>query len=1148
MIRQQLSSIHIHTLRPVDIAWNYVVLYNEKIRKLWNHCNQNDPYEKDRVMRQIDDLDHKRQQRLAEANQLPDCPVRTWDFVGFVEPEYRKALPPLEPEPVEQPETSKQPEPVVTQAPFTDVASIDLANGSSDPNVNFGVPETDLDRMGSFELDGQSHFDTAFEEVTYSQRNDTDLPGLDVFEDSLFIALSTDAASNQLDAAELAHLQQETQGSASSKQMSTTGDNVNNDDGFLFGSGHKQLGPASVSFQVVGEPQNPENASHASLITQQPSLEEQATHDDDSLFGDDVEEISFETAPSPNQIGDEPQTSSNTGSDVHDASDFLNSGPIAQPDHSPEAQLDPESEALYAQEFEASFAHGLEAEPQTAEQPAPDNQAAQDAAPVEQVALAPPVFQTTSDQIEAAGGEGAPALFMPQNPIDDEQPVPDYRDYRLKLDHPPEHYHKIAREQLARFWPGNQQECSNMQLELFATGSEQFQQMELENYKNCYKAKVKYLVHFEDEYKELPSNKKVVTICNGHARFRCLLDKLPAQDASYNVPLDTVDLTGDDSTTADPLGVQEPALASPAEIVAADEAVSATAGGESDANGPATPEGQEAATREVPKIPTPPPVDEVTFAQGPVSLTNNTEPTTPVQSDADGNNGTWSSDWSGKAFADGGQPPKAPSNQEIGVMECSVTSDNSSRGTKAPKQAGNAPGSLSSVHTAHNALNHQLSQTSQAAGNVHAPPSAEPTERGNKRRRKNAGAAADRDVSQGQQHGAPEHQPAQYYGPSPHHNLDAKKWVEDHTQGGKGKRGQKRKAQAPKKTPPPRKARKAQEATPSAPPRSYCNIAPAPARNQGDANNVQMQSRSSTSMEHGGATGPSNTQMNGNSNQVRSTTPYMQIAQSQQGPSPQEFQNPMGQWNHSANTLQQPPSWWEKVANPNSKREWLSEQWGLVEEEESNLISNNSMQQGFQQPPQQGNLEPQSHELTGDEASNGEVQELREELKAIKKLIEFQRMPQSHMAMPRMMPSQPMPSNGVAPFSMSMQEGYRQASPSAGYPPTTNFPQNGYPATNFPQYGYPVANNFPQNGYPATNFPQNGYPPANNFPQNGYPPANNFPQNGYPPANNFPQSGYPAHMNFNPFQGTNGQGMYGGFDEGIGGAYMAQEGMPDFST
>jgi len=75
-----------------------------------------DPDKRGGVMRQIADLIQKRQQRLAEVDQLPDCPVMSWEFHGFVEAEYREALHTLEAETIEQPgpvgqhETLDQPE------------------------------------------------------------------------------------------------------------------------------------------------------------------------------------------------------------------------------------------------------------------------------------------------------------------------------------------------------------------------------------------------------------------------------------------------------------------------------------------------------------------------------------------------------------------------------------------------------------------------------------------------------------------------------------------------------------------------------------------------------------------------------------------------------------------------------------------------------------------------------------------------------------------------------------------------------------------------------------------------------------------------------------------------------------------------------
>lgn len=94
--------------------------------------------------------------------------------------------------------------------------------------------------------------------------------------------------------------------------------------------------------------------------------------------------------------------------------------------------------------------------------------------------------------------------------------------------------------------------------------------------------------------------------------------------------------------------MQQAVLAAPAEIVAAGATVSTTAGGDSVVNDFATLKEEIEVARRVSKIPAPPPVDEATFAQGPVSLTNNTKPTTPMQNAADGENGTWSSDWSGE--------------------------------------------------------------------------------------------------------------------------------------------------------------------------------------------------------------------------------------------------------------------------------------------------------------------------------------------------------------------------------------------------------------------------------------------------------------------------------------------------------------------
>lgn len=1268
-LRQQLSRLGIMTLRPEHAAWNEVVLYNEKIRQLWVQCNQRDPHEKDRVMRQIDDLNHKRQHRLAEVNH-EDCPIKVWEFAaGWVQPEDRTALQPLEPEPVQQPETLQRPETVqqselvVTQASSTNVASLNPIDDNSHPEGNHGVPGMDLNHMDSFTLDDpQGHFDTAFQDTTSSQIYEADLPSLAAFEESLWIAPADGTAGTQLGADDFAHLQEQLQVSMPIEQVPVQSqfeprEDIDNDGDSLFSGNDDddEVDPAPVSCQAFEEPRNLENASHALLDTQQASFEEQvienndcdslfdapdenyqsesaeeslisennavadvppaipqavqeqhavegSVDDDNSPFGGQCVDVDVATGLSSDQNLNELRFNTNTGSDMGDAMDLSNSGPIAQPNHGPEAQLNPGSEALPTQASGAPAPsdQGLEAESQTADQPAPEYQAAPDAVPVEQVALAPQEALATADQSEATGGEGTEAPFTSQEfvPQEPQNAAPTVLTWLQARRNAPslEEFRNYARSRLHHLWPNHVQTCSEMQLELFATGTEEFQQLELERYEMCLQTGQEYVVEFCCEFDVLPPNKVPTWIDNGNYLFYCLIDQAPADTqtpAGTQKPAGIIDLTGDDSISpaaAAPPSVQEGALAAPAEIVAAGEPVRTTAAGNSVVNVSETPEGEEAAARMVPKIPTLPPVDEATFAQGSASLPNNAQPLTPAQSAADGNNGTWSSDWSGQAFVDGGEPPKTPSSQEVSVMAHSVTSDNSSRATKSTGQAraskkargkaptGPAPGSLGSVHSAHNALNHHLSQTAQTAGHVHAPPRAgsgpvagpshaaqpiqqqpashgatgkrhvgrphkddheltsprkrqlqhpdspcaEPSEGGNKRRKKNAPAAADTTgVSQVQQHSTPEEsRPAQYYGPSPDRSLDAKTWVEEHTQGGKGK---KRKAPAPKKTPPPRKARKTKEAAPTAPtaPRTYRPIAPAPPRNPDHANGVQMQSRASTPMAQGSATAPSpDAQMNGNSGQMHSAAPHMQNGRSQQmghesfQQRPQQ-QNPAGQQNGFTNPVQ------EQQQRLNRQAAWLEEERRKVEQYRSALnqqgqqrgqgylnvrpqiMSNYPTQQdhqeplmqGFQPPIQQDFQQPQSRGMTSHGPSlQQEVQELEqlERMQELRQSIAARRaaqgtmsqMPQLPMATPPMMSNRGMPSNGVPPYRMNMQESHRQDSPAVGYRAARPFPQNGMPA--------------------PMNFTQGS-------------------------------------------QWTNVQGMSGDFGESVGGADMAQEGLLDFS-
>lgn len=1270
-LRHQLFLLGINVPRPEDIVWNYVVLYNERIRELWVNCNKNDPYEKDRVMRQIDDLNHKRQQLLAEFDQ-EDCVIPVWDFAeGWLPPKYRPALPPLEPEVV------KQPELVPTQA-SPDVASLDHISDNSDPNGNNGVSGMDLNHMGLHSH--ESHFDAAFEDTTSSQTYEADHFSLDAFEASLWNAPADDAVSAYLDAVELERLQEQLDSmpieQAPTQFQIGIGEDIDSDKDSLFGGADDdQVDPVPASCQAVEELHIPERAPNALHNTQQASFEEQVIqdNDDDSLFGafdedyqpesteetgpttdeslnsesnavtdvpaanpqvsqeqhaveEDVdddddddndpfncefEDVIFETEVSSNQNLSEPQSSTNTCSDrdddaKDDAGDLINSAPITQPDHGPEEQLLPESEALPTQVFGALFDQGLEAEPQTAYQPAPEVQAAPAAAPVEQFVLAPHQVQVIADQSETAGGkgEGTPLVsqeIVPRNPFS----LPNWHEQRLQTQNI-QAMHQYAREELCRFWPDNVQPCSNMQLEFYASGSEEFEKQELERYEQCFHTGQDYIVEFVDDYDEIPPNMLLTWIDNGNYAFLCLIDQTPAQGQSQNMSAGVIDLTGDDSTpsaTAAPLGVlQEAALAPPAEIVAAGAPVSATAGGRFV---PETPEAEELEARTVPKIPLPPPVDEATFMQASASLPVNTKPTTPAQNASFGNNGTWSSDWSGQAFSDGGKSPRTPSSQEINAMADSVRSDNSDRLTNSTDQAkgrkkargkvtkGAAPGSLSSVHSAHNALNHQLSQIAQTAGNVHAPPPAgpapvagpsnavqpiqqqpasqaakgkrhvgrphkddselvsprkrqlqnpespcaEPSEGGNKRRRKNAPAAADAtDASRAQQYSTPESQPAQYYGPSPDRNLDARTWIEEHTQGGKGKRGQKRKAPAPKKTPAPRKARKTNEATPPAP-RTYRPIAPAPPRNPDQANGVQMQSHASTPMAPSGATGPStDIQMNGNSTQMRPVAPHMQNGRPQQVrhqsfqqlpqqmPQQREFQRPASQQN-GFNPMQQQKSQYPMGQQNGFTNYEQQEQYRnargtvdgyvallkaqLCEAEEAQailnqrcqqqgqeypkvsaqMIPNHFAQQGYQepmqqivqQPAQQGHGQPQSFGMTSGEPYTQEQIQQGVDI-ALQHILGTQ-MSQPPMVTPRTMSCRGISSDGIAPYQANMHEGYRQASPAAGFQPARPLPRNRYPA--------------------AMNFSQR-------------------------------------------MQGTNIQGAYGGFDEGVGGAYMAQDEMPDF--
>ncbi|KAI3393905.1 hypothetical protein diail_3508 [Diaporthe ilicicola] len=269
--KQSLSVLGIHTLRPIDIAWNSVWEYNSEIRKLWNECNKGDAYEKDRVMRQIDDLNRERRQLLADVGE-DDCPVKTWDFTGFVEPEKRKPLPPLEPEAVQQTDTVEkskvveQPKVVVDRAPTvtTQRAFGMRGNDGSTPNAGNGVPTKDRDFGSSSGAGSQSQFEHAFEALAASKRNEADQPDLASYEASLFKSSTTDATTALTDRV------------PESERQVESGDDKHNDYDSLFGDSEDEdeLEPACTSGQVAEEPKISKIAADASTVAHPVSPEE----------------------------------------------------------------------------------------------------------------------------------------------------------------------------------------------------------------------------------------------------------------------------------------------------------------------------------------------------------------------------------------------------------------------------------------------------------------------------------------------------------------------------------------------------------------------------------------------------------------------------------------------------------------------------------------------------------------------------------------------------------------------------------------------------------------------------------------------------------------------------------------------------------
>lgn len=1114
-LRRRLARLGIWTLRPVDIAWNYVIFYNEKIRQLWIDCNLMDPDERRRVMRQISALGKKRRQRLADADQLPDCQVRFWEFHGWAEAEYNEVCRAVEAEiieksklvekhdPAEQRETLERPAPVIIQPDSTTTGFLDDVGGGSAPMGDYQMSKADSVPMSSTEPSGETSFDTAFENTTSSQEYDADRPGLDSFEKGLFAtqtrskpgedtiidnsSLFSDGDDDSLfgdgDDYRLnpAPVSCQTANGAQ-VPVNASFDFEEDPDYSLFGdSDDFQLYPAPVPNPDVEEAHDLENASQASPINQRACSEEtmelNESDSGDPLFGDiDY----FQTVPAlvVSQAVEKARTPENAshaslitnqGSLVEDSIGTNESGPVP-------GVLD-----------ENHLAEPAAAPGQAAEQPlihddnaiayaSVDQQVSQDRQAME--------LQQMADQSVVANNQAGPPPYVrgevPTGPY-----VRFYPDILLQIEESRqedlEHMREDARGHLSRFWPDGKQDCSVMQLDLFALATDGFKDDEYRRYEMCQEAGKPHVVHFQEEYGEIPPNMTLAPVYNGAFVYRCLAENMPVSEPE-NEP-EFVDLTGDDSTpctTTAPLDEpeHEHVHAAPAEVIAASEPARPAAGGEVILQGRKTSKKASKTPRKVEMIQTPSPVDQATFTQDPArTLAGPPAPAKPVNNGAVGDSSDWSSDWSGKAFSDGGEPPKTPSDKEVVVMQRSVSDDDTTRrtspidkavgtkmsGRKARTSRGS--GSLSSTQSAHVALQNQLSQTSEAAGNVNTPPSTKlsPVE------------GRQQSDTPGQQQ-----QPRPYYGVSPENRADPKKWVEEHTQGGKGKKARKRKTPESKEAPTPRKARKTEEVT-SAPtvtlaPRTYQKIAPAPPRSHDDANNVQMQFRVGSSMDRDGPSySSSDVQLSSFSTPIHSAMPQvpqvplqpMHPRIPQQSAQQQQYtQPPVGPQNGWANPMQQRHNS-QAVEEPLGVRrarlqkqlhelEQLEKQQEIIARkdreiaelrqqvrrnrttEPPNMMSSHSVSQGTWPHPQHGNWQQ------GNVPSNNN--------ESYENYMQFQQFQQwVNQGGPRMMPNQGMAPNGMAPRPEYQHGHHWQATP--GQPMPNGYPQyGGDPATmNFNQ-------------------------------------------------------------------------------------------------
>lgn len=865
-------------------------------------------------------------------------------------------------------------------------------------------------------------------------------------------------------------------------------------------------------------------------------------------------------------------------------------------DHlAPKAQAAPDAALVKTVVISAQEGEGLGADSQIAEQIAQENQTAPDATPVEQVAVSTQqgqvvagkskdaTYDATQEYLDASDWRSsAPWNTMPKRPTYEEL-LPNLQEPVLQGEL--QKLFAAAWEKLGPFirsW----ESCSLKQFHMFALAKDEFQAQELKKYESVFKAGGQYVVQFADEFSEIPVGKKTEVVDNGHSVFNCLVPQLPAQDATQRKSAAVIDLTEDDApslNTAVPHRVPRPALLAPAEIVASIETDPPAASKASNAKGPSTPKRPAAKKKKatspiknnVPEIDLQAPVDEGTFAGVSATPISSTETATPVQGDGDDDE-IWQNGWSDQTFSNSEPSPNSPSDQELASMKYSVASDNVSRGlatsqSPAQKPTGAATGSLSSVQERHSALNHQLSQNPQVAGNIPATPAAAPgpvagpsnaaqpvqqeparpgkrhvgrphkdqselasprkhklkhpdspcaapTKRSYKRRKQNAKADDDEDdVPPGQQQGTPE-KPEEYYEAAPNRSLSLETSPKDYVKNiAEGTKGRKRKAPAPKKTPAPRKAQKTKQSTADA-------VAPQP----GDGETVSGTPEPRRYRPIAPAPARDQDEASGVQVQQPASTPARGMDGIEPLPNAQIAGNEPHM--HSAAPYAQ-------NGQPHAAQQMHQQDFPQVQQQGFQPMAQHDYQQmqqhgyqypmdhqqGFHHMPQNGQQYPMDHQQG------------------------FQYMPQYHHHMGRPMGfGQPMQQQGVGQPSYDdlaeeareaeelrakqakrrmerqsqqmRQQNYQhhrapsQMAPSQPMPApgVASYPMNmhqGYQQA-APSVAYPPRMAPNQNGYPAPMAPnRNGYPAPMAPNQNGYPAPMSSSQNGYPAPMGFPQNG-----------------------------------------